>query len=214
MNILKVSLSLALLATSTLGFAGQRSVNVWKNYFPNAKCSSNGCAKNVPSDALEAALDKITYLAPRSLKKNKWMFVADFTQHSKRKRGYLINIKTGQSTAYHVAHGRGSGDGNGNAVRFSNTNGSHMSSKGLYLSAELYTGKHGLSMRMDGKERYNSRARSRAIVVHGASYMSSSFVAQNGRSGRSHGCPAVANNLVKALIKKLKNGSPYYIHAN
>jgi len=203
----------AMALTSGQALAGRKSVNIWKGRFPRANCSRNECAKNVPAAALDAALDKITYVRPKMLKK-KYMFVADFTQHSKNKRGYLINIKTGKSVAYHVAHGKNSGNGRGNTVRFSNTNQSKMSSKGLYLAAETYSGKHGFSMRMDGLEHTNSRARRRAIVLHGADYMSPSYIKRNGRSGRSWGCPAVARNLTKSLINKIKGGSAYYIHGN
>lgn len=190
-----------------------QSIKIWNEYYPNHNCKVKSCARNVPPRALEAFLEKASYFFPRKLKSNKWIMVVDFTKHSKTKRGFLINTKSGKATAYHVAHGIGSANGRGDAVRFSNTNQSKMSSKGLYLTSETYHGKHGYSLRMDGKESTNSRARSRAIVIHGAKYMSASFIKAQGRSGRSWGCPAVAQSLSRALIDKLKNGSLYYIYA-
>lgn len=192
----------------------KKSVKIWQSYYPEHSCVVNQCGKKVPPKALEALLEKGSYHYPGKLTKANWMFVADFTQHSKNKRGYLINTKTGNATEYHVSHGRGSGDGRGNAIRFSNRHKSHMSSKGLYVTAETYHGKHGYSLRMDGKESSNSAARARAIVIHGADYVSKGFIKSTGRAGRSHGCPAIHRPLAKGLINKLKNGSLYYIYAN
>lgn len=188
------------------------SVRVWESYFPDVDCSRNPCAKNVPSRALEAFLDKANYYHPEKLESKTWIFLADFTQPSRNKRGYLINTKTGSSIAYHVAHGSGSGDGRGNTVRFSNVNNSKASSKGLYLTAETYQGQNGYSLRMDGLEHTNSNARRRAIVIHGADYVSESYIRSNGRAGRSWGCPAVSNSVARDLINKLRGGSLYYIY--
>lgn len=208
--ILRSLLFAVLLLTSAKSFANSSS-RIWASYFPDANCSRQHCAKSVPADALEEALEKIKYHSPRSLKKP-YIFVVDFSQHSRNERGYLISTKTGSvEKTYHVAHGIGSDDGRGNAVKFSNRPNSHMSSLGLYVAAETYHGKHGLSLRMDGKESSNSAARSRAIVIHGADYMRSSFVKKVGRSGRSHGCPAVDDRLSAALISKLKGGAAVYL---
>ncbi|MCO4793138.1 MAG: murein L,D-transpeptidase catalytic domain family protein [Bacteriovoracaceae bacterium] len=191
-----------------------RSVDVWQNYFPNMNCNKNACAKNVSAAALEEFLEKASYFRPGKLKSTTWAFLVDFTLHSKHKRGWLINLKTGKAEAMHVSHGKGSGNGSGRAVRFSNTNDSKMSSLGLYLTAETYYGSNGYSLRLDGLESSNSAARPRAIVMHGADYMSSSFIRNNGRSGRSWGCPAIAQSLKKRVINSLKGGSLFYHYHN
>lgn len=205
------SLLLAVLLLSSANSFASSSVRIFESHFPRVNCNKNECAKNVPADALEAALEKMDRKASKSLKES-YFFVIDFGQHSSKKRGYLISTKTGKTEQFHVSHGIGSDDGRGNAVRFSNTPNSHMSSLGLYVAAETYSGKHGLSLRLDGKESSNSKARPRAIVIHGADYMRSTFVKSVGRSGRSHGCPAVDDRLSAALIKKLKGGAAVYIH--
>lgn len=191
----------------------KKSISIWNSYYPDHDCSKLACAKNVPPKALEALLEKSSYFHPNKLTKANWMMVADFTMHSKLERGFLINTNTGKAEAFHVSHGKGSGDGNGNAVRYSNRHKSHMSSQGLYVTAETYYGKHGYSLRMDGLESTNSQARSRAIVIHGASYMTKQFIRNVGRAGRSHGCPAIDSKRSKGLIDKLKGGSLYYIHS-
>ena len=190
----------------------KESVKIWQSYYPDMNCRKNECAKKVPPKALEALLEKGSYMFPGKLTKANWMMVSDFTQNSKNKRGYLISTKTGNTTQFHVTHGKGTGDNEGNAVRFSNISESHMSSKGLYVTAETYYGGHGYSLRMDGHESTNSKARKRLIVIHGATYAAPGFVKAYGRAGRSHGCPAVDTTLAKDLINKLKGGSLYYIH--
>jgi hypothetical protein len=105
-----------------------------------------------------------------------------------------------------VAHGQGSG---GNyATTFSNEPESHQSSLGLFVTGETYVGKNGYSLRLDGLEAgINDRARQRAIVMHGAPYVSDGFVAANGRLGRSWGCPAVRSELARPLLDRVKGGS-------
>lgn len=209
----KILLSFWFLTLSSNLWANASS-DVWQNYFPEANCQVDECAKNVPAQALENMLEKASYLMPQKLSSTNWAFVADFTQNSTLPRGHLINMKSGKSKSYHVAHGVNSGDGRGNTLRFSNRNGSKQSSKGLYVTAETYRGKHGLSLRLDGLESTNDNARKRAIVIHGASYVPNSSSKVGHRIGRSWGCPAVANAVSKDLILKIKGGSLYYIHGN
>lgn len=107
--------------------------------------------------------------------------------------------------AEHVAHGRGSGDNL--ATRFSNIEGSHQTSLGLFLTDETYQGANGYSLRMDGLDPgFNDLARQRAIVMHGAPYVDPDFARQQGRLGRSHGCPAVRDEVARPLINQLRDG--------
>jgi hypothetical protein len=188
-------------------------LSVWQQYFPATDCQTNECARQVPGDALAEALSSASYLTPQSLASTiEWIFLVDMTQHSSFKRGYLISMKTGEAETFHVAHGRNSGDSNGNAIRFSNRNNSKMSSLGLYGAAESYRGKHGYSLRLDGLEPSNSNARKRAIVLHSASYMTEDFIKKYGRAGRSWGCPAIAPDNHQDFIDRLKNGNLLYIY--
>jgi len=104
-----------------------------------------------------------------------------------------------------VAHGRNSGEKF--ARRFSNAMGSFASSLGLFRTGETYVGRNGYSLRMDGLEPgINDKARERAIVIHGADYVSEAFVRDRGRIGRSYGCPAVRQGVAHALIDSLRGG--------
>jgi hypothetical protein len=108
-----------------------------------------------------------------------------------------------------VAHGRGSGDDL--AVRFSNEPGSHQSSLGLFLTGEAYSGSNGYSLRLDGLEPdVNDRARERAIVMHGAPYVSTAVARAIGRLGRSWGCPAVPAGVAPDVID-IKGGSLVFV---
>ena len=93
------------------------------------------------------------------------------------------------------------------AEAFSNDLGSHQTSLGLFRTAESYSGKHGYSLRMDGLEPgLNDLARLRAIVIHGADYVSPRLVASQGRIGRSQGCPAVRREVARMVVDQLKGG--------
>ena len=107
--------------------------------------------------------------------------------------------------AEQVAHGKYSGD---NYTRsFSNEPGSLQTSIGLFRTSETYQGSNGYSLRLDGLEPgFNDRARERAIVMHGAPYVSDDSVQKLGRLGRSWGCPAVRASVARPLIDDLKDG--------
>jgi hypothetical protein len=136
--------------------------------------------------------------------------VLDFSKYSGKQRFHIINMKTGEVWSVRVAHGKGSDpDHDGYANSFSNVNGSNASSVGIYKTAETYSGSHGYSLRLDGLSSTNSNARARAVVVHGADYVSEANVIQ----GRSWGCPAVSMSIRTKVIDTIKGGSIIYASA-
>lgn len=140
--------------------------------------------------------------------------VIDYSLPSTTPRLWVIDIRTRDVLfTEHVAHGRGSGDAR--SSRFSNTPGSNQTSLGLFVTAEAYTGQNGYSLRLDGLETgINDRARERAIVIHGAPYVSEAFITQTGRLGRSLGCPAVRASVARELIDTVKGGHLVFAYAN
>ncbi len=209
----KIFLSLFLFVTTLQASYANQSVEVWRDYFPNMNCTRNPCGRDLPTEALEEFLQKAWRMQRRKFSSTSWSFLVDFTLSSDTKRGFLINMRTGASEAFYISHGIGSDDGYGNAVRFSNTYNSLMSSLGLYLTAETYYGINGYSLRLDGLERTNNMARRRAVVVHPAEYMTPQYIAENGgRNGLSEGCPAVDPRHSRRIIDSLKGGSLYYIY--
>lgn len=139
--------------------------------------------------------------------------IADFTKSSKSKRLFIIDLDQ-QKLLYrtYVAHGQGSGEEF--ARRFSNIPESLQSSPGFYTTSSTYVGKHGYSLKLQGLERgINDKADQRAIVVHGADYVSESFIRDHGYLGRSWGCPAIPEKLHKPIINTIKNGSLLFIYS-
>ena len=140
------------------------------------------------------------------IRNKNYIVIIDYKQHNSKKRFYLINMQSGDVERYLTAHGRNSDvDFDGYATEFSNISGSKMTSLGFFLTAETYYGENGYSLRLDGLSTTNSLARSRAIVIHGASY-----VRQAPLIGRSHGCPALEERYAVDLIDTIKGGALIY----
>ena len=132
--------------------------------------------------------------------------VIDFSLPSTEPRLWIFDLNSRSLILEElVAHGRNSGDNV--ATKFSNEQGSHQSSIGLFRASESYIGRHGYSLRMDGLEPgINDRARERAIVIHGADYVNNQWIKRHGRIGRSHGCPAVSRDVADQVVDTLKDG--------
>ena len=138
--------------------------------------------------------------------------IIDFNKASTEERLWIIDLKS-KKLLYNtlVAHGKNSGDNF--ARKFSNTPQSEMSSVGFYVTGETYTGKHGLSLKINGIDHgFNDNAYHRAIVIHGADYVSQSFVDQHGRLGRSQGCPALPIAKTSQIIQLIKDRSCIFIN--
>lgn len=138
--------------------------------------------------------------------------IADFDQQSTQKRLWIIDLdKKALLLNTWVAHGNGSGSNE--ATHFSNISNSYQSSLGFYVTGDVYIGKHGRSLRLDGMDKqFNSNARSRAIVVHGADYVSQGTINALGRLGRSQGCPAVAQQYANTVINATAGKTVLFIH--
>lgn len=148
---------------------------------------------------------------PDLIKKN-ILTIIDFSLPSTEKRLWIIDLRDMKVLVNDfVAHGRNSGDKA--AGNFSNISGSYMSSIGFYVTGDTYHGKHGLSLYLDGKDRdFNCNARSRAIVMHGADYVSNDFITRTGRLGRSLGCPAISMDIHEKVINTISGGSAMFIY--
>lgn len=160
----------------------------------------------VPPKALEEALN---YLQENKthFPNTEYLSIINYAPASSEKRFFIVHLQTGKVWALHVAHGAGSDrNHDGLAEAFSNLPGSNATSLGFYRTGEVYLGKHGPSLRLDGLSLTNSNARDRAIVIHGADYVQEESRIQ----GRSWGCPAVAQNNREEVIERLKGGSLLY----
>jgi len=194
-----------LLAAATLvapnGVAAASSVSLSVNDFDATAIGS------IEMDVLEMALGAAgcavragDTTAPTTLT------VIDYSKPSTEKRLWVFDLKS-RELIYEelVAHGQGTGANM--ATQFSNEPDSHRTSLGLFRTDASYVGRNGYSLRLDGLDKgLNDRARDRAIVMHGAPYVSAAFVKSNGRLGRSHGCPAVSADVARRMIDRVKGG--------
>lgn len=167
-------------------------------------------------EQLRYAVFKYAYSGYKKLQSKKevnndLLTVCDYSLSSNKNRLWLIDVKNKKVLLNtYVAHGQGTGEEY--AKRFSNKEGSHMSSLGFYVTGDTYTGKHGYTLYLHGKDKgYNSAAYERLIVLHGAAYVSDDFIAGTGRLGRSWGCPAVSVDVAQGLIDQIKGGSCLFI---
>lgn len=140
--------------------------------------------------------------------------IVDFSKSSREKRMWIINLFSKQLLLNTwVAHG--SGSGMEMAEHFSDRNDSHQSSLGFYLADDIYMGKHGRSLRLDGLDSgFNASARLRGIVVHAANYVGQSAIDEQGRLGRSFGCPAVAPDVADFVINTIQGKSVFFVNGN
>lgn len=139
--------------------------------------------------------------------------VIDYSLPSTEKRLWVFDLET-RELLFHelVAHGKNTGDNL--ATRFSNTMDSKQTSLGLFVTANTYVGSNGYSLRLQGLDRgFNDRAMERAIVIHGAPYVSEAFARSQGRIGRSWGCPALDQEVSHRVIDTIKGGSLVFAYA-
>ncbi len=168
---------------------------------------------SMPSqESFTKALTGYAKLVEEGKIKNELLTIIDFSLSSAEKRMWILDMTTNK-VLYNtlVAHGRNTGLKM--AKKFSNENSSYQSSLGFYVTAETYYGKNGLSLFIDGMEEgFNSNARSRYVVMHGAAYANPDFVKRTGRLGRSLGCPAIPQALTKEVIDLIKGQSALFIY--
>ena len=146
-----------------------------------------------------------------------YLYYVDYGLDARTPRGYVFDMDKLKVVdgPFTVAHGRGSAPrGQDVPTRFSNREGSNATSLGLFLAQETYafSGKSGgrryssVGLRLKGLSgKYNSAARARGVVAHGAPYVTAS------RAGRSEGCPAIEPGRARELLPKIANGGLVFL---
>ena len=170
-------------------------------------------APGLRSEVLRLALDATERATERGLvKRNDLLTVIDYSLPSSQPRLFVFNLATRKLLFRElVAHGKNSGGDR--ATHFSNSPGSLATSLGLFVTADTYVGSNGYSLRLRGlEEGINDMAWDRAIVMHGASYVSRAAIRALGRLGRSWGCPAVRKEVARKIIDTLRGGSPVFAY--
>ena len=138
--------------------------------------------------------------------------IVDFSLSSTQKRLWVIDLEK-KVVVFNslVAHGKNTGEEF--AQKFSNTESSYQSSLGFYITESTYNGSNGYSLKLLGMDPgYNDAALQRAIVMHGADYVSEDFIKSQKRIGRSWGCPAVPRALAEPIINTIKGKNVLFIY--
>ncbi|MDA5195129.1 murein L,D-transpeptidase catalytic domain family protein [Govanella unica] len=157
-------------------------------------------------NVIRLALEATSCAAATGMGTAERLAVIDYSRPSSEPRLWVFDLKK-RSLIFEelVAHGKNTGENY--ARSFSNKMNSLATSIGLYRTGTTYQGSNGYSLRMDGLDPgFNDKAKERAIVIHGAPYVSRNFAETHGRIGRSWGCPAVRTAIAKKLIDIMKDG--------
>lgn len=170
-------------------------------------------APGLEPKVLRMALDAAGCAKQKGLvKRSHLLTVIDYSIASTQPRLFTFDVKERKLLFRElVAHGKNSG---GNLpTAFSNAHGSLATSLGLFVTAGTYIGSNGYSLRLKGlEEGVNDNAWDRAIVMHGAHYVSSIAIKALGRLGRSWGCPAVRSEISRKLIDTIRGGSAIFAY--
>ena len=163
-------------------------------------------------EVLDAAIEGHQKLVSEGAISNpRYLTIVDFSQSSRKKRFYLLDMEN-QEVAMNTFVSHGKNSGLDRAERFSNVPESEKSSLGFYTTKSPYIGKHGLSLRLGGlEEGFNDNAETRAIVLHGASYVNKGRV-NSTFMGRSQGCPAVPEKQASKIINLIKDGTALFVY--
>ena len=161
-------------------------------------------------EVLRSALGAYARARKEGMSRRPLLTVIDYSLPSSQRRFWVLDVATGRVLMRElVAHGRESGGDL--AERFSNRPGSFQSSVGTFVTGDVYRGRHGRSLRLRGLDRgLNDQAEARAIVIHGADYVSDDFVRKMGRLGRSEGCPALRPAAARRVIDLIRDGTVVY----
>jgi hypothetical protein len=156
-----------------------------------------------------------------TLVRKPYLYFVDYGLDNTTRRGYVFDMVQLSLTdgPFLVAHGSGSlSDRDGVPTTFNNVPDSNACSLGLYitLGTYLHTGQShsrsgaeqysGIAVRLKGwSGQFNSNAEARAVVIHGAPYVSENH------AGRSQGCPAMEMRRAARLIPLLANGAVVFL---
>lgn len=146
------------------------------------------------------------------LRRTNILSICDFSQSSSNQRLYVIDVRN-RRLLYrtYVAHGINSGQQYANA--FSNKMESGKSSLGFYVTTGTYYGFNGLSLRIEGMDKgFNDNAARRAVVIHGATYVSTRILHKYGVMGTTFGCPAIPDEMTTQIIPVVKGGTCFFIY--
>ncbi len=166
-----------------------------------------------PTDYTSYLKEAKAYAKKNNLNQNKFILI-DLKLHSGFKRFFVYDLKSNKLTkSYMVSHGCGdhmwSWTSSKDDASISNEPDSHCSSIGKYVISSRGVSQWGIKVNylLIGKDKTNSNAVKRAIVLHSWEKVPSNEVYPDG-TPEGWGCPAVSNESMKeidVLLKANKN---------
>ena len=154
----------------------------------------------------------LKYCANNNLQKNYYMLV-DLNIHSGKKRFFIYDFKKDTIIkSYMVSHGCGDNAWSHTLTKdnpkISNAFDSHCSSIGKYIIKDRGVSQWGIRVKylLEGKDRTNSNAFERAIVLHSWEEIPNDEVYPKG-TPEGWGCPAVSNLAMKEIDARLKKST-------
>ncbi len=162
-------------------------------------------ADNIDPSVLKIGLTAYAKARSEGLDNKQLLTIVDYSKPSTERRLWVLDLKN-EKVLFNtlVAHGKNSGGTS--PTSFSNDPSSLQSSVGVFKTVDPYVGHDGYSLRIQGLERgINDNAYRRNIVFHGAWYVSPEVAKQRNTIGRSWGCMAVGEDVIKPLINTIKN---------
>lgn len=170
------------------------------------EAEKNGASERIRQKGAEA----LAYCKQKNFNTD-FCILIDLKDHSGKKRAYLWNFKKDSVVLKGMcSHGCGSNPWGGTSTKekpvFSNVADSHCSSLGKYKVAKRGYSSWGIHVnyQLIGLESTNSNAFKRQIVLHSWDDVPAEEVYPVG-SPEGWGCPAVSNEFMKELDKKLKD---------
>ncbi len=161
-------------------------------------------ADSLSPEAIKLGLLAYKNARAKGLDDKQMLTIIDYSKSSGDRRMVVVDMKK-QKVLFNTWVAHGSRSGGAMATSFSNDRQSLKSSLGVFVTSDIYSGKHGESLRVEGLEPgINDNAYKRNVVFHSAWYASGSVAKSRGMLGRSWGCMAVGEDTIKPLIDTIK----------
>ncbi len=170
------------------------------------KLNTNPIPKQKNEDSVIISIAQKVYSTWGEKASKRNVIVLDFSKPMEKERLYIVNLDSSKVILRsRVCHGVGSGK-TSIPTKFSDTEGSKMSSKGVMLTGETFYSSYGYSMAVDGLQKgTNSQARRRQIIFHSSDKQKTFW---------SWGCFSTPGNFNGRIIDLTKNGSLIFSYSN
>jgi hypothetical protein len=189
------------------------SPGAYNRFFRNGECN--------PTAFALARRGYDILLAEGLLEAPRYLTIVDYTRPSNQQRLFVLDMAENRLLLSSItAHGVGSDpDSSTIPYRFSNKDGSKMTSLGFYLTGSIYTNFRpgdSLGLCLFGLDKgFNDSAANREIVLHyGATEYSGRVYVTDSGAARSYGCPALPLSTNGRIIQMIKGGSLLFIYSD